>query len=109
MKENQLYLKYRGERNAMLKFGEKRINPVHVIKYQPSVTSENIFIDFTLSNGESEKIKFESEKERNDMLVLLDKYMVSFDEGTIIMPDIPDFPSMLLGGGGEGPGGIQMQ
>ena len=69
------------------------------------------FIIFELSDGDKEKIPFINKERRDSMLDMLDKYLVSFDNGTIIAPDIPNLPSFLLGGQGgvEGPGGMSIQ
>jgi len=45
------------------------------------------------------------------MLKMLDEYLVSFDNGAIIAPNMSSIPGFILGGSGEGegPDGIPMQ
>ena len=92
----------------MIKLGERRINPGHIVQYFP-VTDTHI--RFVLSEGNSETVTFDSKEERDGMLDQLDKCLVSFDNGTIVMPDLSDIPIFSFGGQEptEGPGGISMQ
>jgi len=95
----------------MIKLGEKRINPRHIIQYYPNIVMDNPTIIFELNNKENETVMFDSIEERDGMLNMLDKYLVSFDDGTITVPDLRSMPTFILGGQGqdEGPGGISLQ
>jgi hypothetical protein len=95
----------------MIKLGEKRINPGHIIQYYPNRVMDNATIIFELSSKENETVMFDSEEERDGMLDMIDKYLVSFDNGTITVPDLGSMPTFILGGQGpeEGPGGVSIQ
>jgi len=95
----------------MIKLGEKRINPGHIVQYYPNKVMDNATIIFELHDREPETVVFDSEEERNGMLDMLDKYLVSFDNGTITVPDFGSIPTFVLGGQGpeEGPGGVSIQ
>ncbi len=95
----------------MIKLGEKRINPGHIIKYYPNRVMDNPTIVFELSDKEHETVMFDDTEKRDDMLKMLDNYLVSFDNGTITVPDLGGMPTFILGGQGpgEGPGGVSIQ
>lgn len=92
----------------MIKLGEQRINPLNIAKYYPDL---DISIMFDLLTGARIEVTFKSKSERDDMLKLLDKFLVDFDDGTVILPEINNLPTFILGGQGptEGPGGISIQ
>jgi len=89
----------------MIKLGERRINPGHIVQYYPSEDSDHLII-FELTGEATEAVSFDSKKSRDAMLVLVDKYLISFDDGTIIASTMPNFPFILGGPGEEGPGGV---
>ena len=95
----------------MIKLGEIRINPVNIIKYYPGKIMDNPTIVLKLIDGESEEIFYNDIQKRDEMLELLDKYLIAFDDGVVTMPDLHDIPMFTLGGQGptEGPGGISIQ
>ena len=92
----------------MIKFGDKRINPNHVIKYYPELGN---CIEFDLVNTTTESIHFKSIEERDDMLRLIDSYLVAFDDGKILSTQskVPQFIMEDTDLGGSGPGGVSMQ
>ena len=93
----------------MMKFGEKRINPNHIIKYYPELGN---CIKFDLINTTTESIHFKSIEERDDMLRLLDSYLVEFDNGKILSSPTNRVPQFIIDDsdlGGSGPGGMSMQ
>jgi hypothetical protein len=97
----------------MIKLGDKRINPGNITMYYPHKedTQDKFFIKFDFINQSTEIIKYETIKERDDMLHLLDKYFLSFDNGIEISSESHG-PQFILDGpqGSEsGPGGMSMQ
>ena len=98
----------------MIKLGKRRINPGHIIQYYPKdekdVKEDGYLIIFELSDETVEEVPYINKEERDGMLTMLDKYLVSFDNGTITVPDLGSMPTFILGGSQEeGPGGISMQ
>jgi hypothetical protein len=91
-----------------MKFGEKRINPNHIIKYYPELVHS---ISFDLVNTTTESIHFKTLEDRDDMLRLIDNYLVAFDDGKILSTQskVPQFIIDDSDLGGSGPGGISMQ
>ena len=93
----------------MIKFGEKRINPNHIIKYYPELGN---VIAFDLVNTTTVTINFKTTEDRDDMLKLLDSYLVAFDNGRILSSSTNKVPQFIMDEpdlGGSGPGGISMQ
>ena len=99
----------------MIKLGERRLNPGHIIQYYPKdeedIKMDGYLIIFELSDETTEEVSYTNKEERDGMLDMIDKYLVSFDNGTITVPDFGSMPTFVLGGQGpeEGPGGISMQ
>jgi len=92
----------------MIKLGEKRINPNNIIKYYPELENS---IKFELVNGKSESIFFRHQQERDEMLKMLDDYLVFFDNGILKGIRDQNLPSFIINDTdkGYGPGGIPMQ
>ena len=96
----------------MMKLGEQRINPTLIKRYFPEYRDKGGYlIVFLFSDGEEIVIPFDEKEKRDSMLTLVDRFLVSFDNGTTIADDLPSaLQSMILSGGGpiEG-GGFPMQ
>jgi len=91
----------------MIKIQEIRINPDNLIRYYPE---ENL-IRFQMIDCTIEEATFETTVERDEMLKMLDQYLITFDNGIIKTPYEKRMPSFIIDPPDEeqGPGGISMQ
>ena len=93
----------------MVKLGEERINPRNIVRYYPKLHGDHESIIFKMVNGEDIVVPFENTERRDEMMKLLDDYLVSFDNGVVAAPDITDLPPIIFGGNlPGGMGGMEM-